>query len=66
VLGVERQRARSSLHQRIAGALSRAAAVQETSRELIAEYRVTRRAVRATVDATHRQREAREQLPPDK
>jgi hypothetical protein len=56
---VERNRSEASLHQRIAGALSRAAHVKEDSSELVAECHRASAALRETLDEVHRGREAR-------
>jgi hypothetical protein len=63
---VERNRSEASLHQRIAGALSRAAHVNEDSRALIAECHRVSVALRETVDEVHRQRRDRRQARPDR
>jgi hypothetical protein len=49
----------SSLHERIADALNRAARAQEESSELIEQCRATSGMLRASLDAMHRRREAR-------
>jgi hypothetical protein len=57
--GVQRQRTGSSLQQQVAGALARASRAQRDSQALIAECRRASVALRETMDATQREREAR-------
>jgi hypothetical protein len=63
---VEHNRASASLHQQIAGALSRAARAQEDSRVLIAECRRASVALRETVETLHHGRETRAAARPDR
>jgi hypothetical protein len=56
VRGVERERAATSLHQRILGALERGARAQEESHDLAARHEELSREVRETVAMVRRQR----------
>jgi hypothetical protein len=63
---VEHDHASPSLHQRIAGALSRAERAQEDSRALIAECRRASVALRETVETLHHGRDTRAAARPER